>query len=616
MKHKLRTAVLVVHGIGSQRPLETVRGVINAVWSKDDHSTSDKRLWSHPEPSGVDIDLTVTTTSAIPGAADGRAADFHELYWAHLMSETKAVAVLLWLFELARRGPWLKPALAPLYWCTLIFLSLLILSVSLLSLQFAIWFVRQVPEVDTDPDFLVGDTHAIIFVFLLAIGIAAGLAALTSIWKGAFKLTGWSVAIAAAAALLFYLAHRYEGAPLFATETDQGTTEALTNLLLPIVLAAAMSAVLMGRWGLTGLLIVLVLSAIALKFVLVIFGDQTLAEAYSKGWIPWSITSFWSSLAAWFFIALYLAMYAAFLQPYLGDAARYFRNAPANVAVRREIRKQAVDTLEKLSTSGRYDRIVVVAHSLGTVVAYDMLRACYSRVRNDLPAASELGTEFAKLDAGTLPKADARQHARAVIKTMVDSVKAARQRLETGTARAGDATMKAWLVTDFVTLGSPLTHAYYLMCLGETEAELHEDFRRRTREREFPTCPPLSLDGDRLMTFTYPKETERHFHHGGQFALTRWTNLYFPVSQVLWGDAIGGPVAAIFGDPDKTKADAQLGRYVADLPVWTSRRRHHSFFAHTLYWDTKQPDGRNAPHIEKLCAAIDLDDSGAVNGLG
>ena len=39
MARNFRTAVLVVHGMGSQRPLETVRGIINAVWfDDDDHS--------------------------------------------------------------------------------------------------------------------------------------------------------------------------------------------------------------------------------------------------------------------------------------------------------------------------------------------------------------------------------------------------------------------------------------------------------------------------------------------------------------------------------------------------------------------------------------------------
>ena len=138
--------------------------------------------------------------------------------------------------------------------------------------------------------------------------------------------------------------------------------------------------------------------------------------AASRYW-PWSITSFLSSIAAWSLIALYLLLYALFLQPYLGDAARYFRNSPANVAVRREIRKQAVDTLEDLHLSNRYDRIVVVAHSLGTVVAYDMLRAYYSRINQDIPDPQMLGTDFVDtLDHGEPSSEEARNLGRAMIR--------------------------------------------------------------------------------------------------------------------------------------------------------------------------------------------------------
>src|SRR5258707_2422549 len=101
-----RTAVLVVHGIGSQRAQETVRGVVGAVWSDAAAPEADpsKKIWTHPEQGVDDIDLAVMTTNAIPDSVDRRSADFHELYWAHLMSETKAVAVLLWLYELGRKG--------------------------------------------------------------------------------------------------------------------------------------------------------------------------------------------------------------------------------------------------------------------------------------------------------------------------------------------------------------------------------------------------------------------------------------------------------------------------------------------------------------------------------
>jgi hypothetical protein len=53
-----RTAVLLVHGMGSQRPLETARGVVDAVWLKGNQSgTGERRIWTHPEMSGVDIGL-------------------------------------------------------------------------------------------------------------------------------------------------------------------------------------------------------------------------------------------------------------------------------------------------------------------------------------------------------------------------------------------------------------------------------------------------------------------------------------------------------------------------------------------------------------------------------
>ena len=56
MARKFRTAVLVVHGMGSQRPLETVRGIVDAVWLCPATATAPRNYWTHPELSGVDID--------------------------------------------------------------------------------------------------------------------------------------------------------------------------------------------------------------------------------------------------------------------------------------------------------------------------------------------------------------------------------------------------------------------------------------------------------------------------------------------------------------------------------------------------------------------------------
>jgi pimeloyl-ACP methyl ester carboxylesterase len=604
-----RTAVLVVHGMGSQRPLDMARGVADAVWLEGDHSgQGERRTWTHPEQTGSDIDLQVITTNFLHGT--DKRTDFHESYWAHLMSETRAVAVLLWLFELAKMGPLLKPSIKALYWGAVIFLTLLVLSVSLLAIQFIVQFIDRVAGLSQTPESIVGDFRSLIYVFMLTIVVAAGFSLFASLYKRAFKLSTWSFLIAAVALIVFAIAVHDD----IGTASDKvSTTERLTNLLLPILVAALVIKSVMGWWGLAGLGITLVLSAGAMELVLYLF-NRRLANAadfvmaIEHGWLPWSITSYWSSVAACLFIALYLALYAIFLQPYLGDAARYFRNSPGNVAVRREIRKQAVDTLEALHLSGFYDRIIVVAHSLGTVVAYDMLRAYYSRVRNALPDPATLGPALEAVDRGGLTKIEARKQGREIVKHIAKLVEEARLRIAKKTPQPDDEELRAWLVTDFVTMGGPLTHALYLMCRGNTPEQLDADLERRTRERQFPTCPPRSLYGDGRLTFENPNDHRRYFHHGGQFALTRWTNLYFPVSQVFWGDAIGGEVDPVFGDPD-SQSD------IAEVKVYTNAEQRDDFFAHVLYWDIDQPEGVKAPHIVALQNAIDLADTGTANAL-
>src|SRR5262245_51371888 len=98
-----------------------------------------------------------------------------------------------------------------------------------------------------------------------------------------------------------------------------------------------------------------------------------------------------------------------------------------------------------------------------------------------------------------------------------------------------------WRITDLVTLGSPLTHADALL------ADSEEAFQEGKRQREFPTCPPEGEDhrDHGLLGRSYEDEEGAHYahilHHGAPFAVTRWTNLYFP------GDIVGGPIAGVFG---------------------------------------------------------------------
>jgi len=591
-ERRKRTAVLVVHGIGSQRAQETVRGVIRGVWSSADPDGGSQKIWTHPEANGADIDLAVMTTNQVPDSLDKRSVDFHELYWAHLMSETKAVAVLLWLYELGRKGPIMKPGMNGLWWAAAIFLCLMNLSIALLALQGVSLFSQTNAQAMLVAPFL-----------LILSSVTFGL--LITLRYDASRLTrllGKISAVGIAIAIVYCLVEW-----LFPAR-GADVADLVTMVALPALTALLATYMLMNKPGLRAFWRALWVSA-AMFVVFLFVGwfwhpEATLREALFNGWRPWSLNSPWSSVLAWAVIGFYLAINAAFLQPYLGDAARYFRNSPANVAVRREIRKQAVDTLDYLHTSGRYDRIIVVAHSLGCVVAYDMLRAYFSRVCEELPPVTELGQAAIDIDAASWQpdkpaspeeKRSLRGKARETIASIADA---------TVNKPLAARTHKSWLVTDFVTLGNALTHAHFLMCLGKTQEQLEKDFARRVMERDFPTCPPKKLPGDGLLAFYNPNTKAKQFHHGALFGLTRWTNIYFPLSQIFWGDAIGGPVAPIFGS------------HVIDVPVSTRIKGGEDFFTHTAYWDVaREPDGYAAPHVAALRKAVDLADLGTAADL-
>jgi hypothetical protein len=610
-----RTAVLVVHGMGSQRPLDTVRGVVNAVW-RDNPAN---KVWFHPEPSGTDIDLTVQTTSYVPdekGAIPpngGRRVDFHEFYWAHLIAETRAVAVLLWLFEVARRGPFLKHGMRPIWWVGATYLVCLILSASYLASD----LVERLARVEQDRLSVIGTP-------LLTVFIITAFCAVWAMIYFSFRLAGWSVVFAAATASALWFIHKM-------LPGCAELIEGFATHFLPATFTFVIAWLLLSRWVFGPFIAAYVISVTfhLLKPLVVTgsFEGMTLVD-----FVPWSLASPWSSVAAWLFLTSYFVLSAAFLQPYIGDVARYLRNSPANVAGRRDIRRNSVDTLLALHRSGKYDRIVVVAHSLGTMVAYDMLRATFARLFRDMPVdRTELNPEFCRIDAGGLGRVDLRRNARAVMRKLYALMM--KKRAEKAAQNQGEAAEKkgeplVWLVTDFVTLGSPLTHAQYLLCHGKTVtgpirdvSELIEDFERRVKERELPTCQPKKFDGDDILTYG-----RTHFHQAALFGLTRWTNIYFPLKQVFWGDPIGGPVAMYeTNEKDangRTIKKELFGTDIADVAVSLLTSGDASFFTHTAYWSVERPKDHVAPtadkdddppHIQALKLAIDLRDVGAAD---
>ena len=222
------------------------------------------------------------------------------------------------------------------------------------------------------------------------------------------------------------------------------------------------------------------------------------------------------------------------------DVVRYLDRSPRSYARRREIRKGMVDLLQALHDKDRYSRVIVVAHSLGGYIAYDGLVSLWSRL--------------AKLHAGPLSDGEGlplegldelETAARAVHDSggSPAAYRAAQFALWQGLRKQGN----PWLVTDFVTLGTPMYFADLLFTTNSTE------FQTAVRTGVTPTCPPRAgsqqvESGDSgVGRYGWNNQGRTVLHHAAPFAVTRWTNLYFPVRAWLFGDWFGGKLVPLFG---------------------------------------------------------------------
>jgi hypothetical protein len=271
-------------------------------------------------------------------------------------------------------------------------------------------------------------------------------------------------------------------------------------------------------------------------------------------------------LVGWLLKLLLRSVAERIFLDYVGDAARYLTPDPPNIRARRDIRAAGLALLRGLHEDElrRYERIILVGNSLGSVIAYDLITWFWQERHHRREVESHSG----KRETAVMDHAESElQHAGSPQEELVNAsgrAIPAIQRSLWQKLREGDHRLP-WRITDLITLGSPLAHADALLARGK------EAFDEGKRQREFPTCPPADEDARdcRLLWRTY--RCMRILHHGAPFAVTRWTNLYFP------GDVIGGPVAPLFG------------RGVRDVKLHAASRGWLDHLlparSHTHYWD-------------------------------
>lgn len=265
---------------------------------------------------------------------------------------------------------------------------------------------------------------------------------------------------------------------------------------------------------------------------------------------------------------------------YLGDAARYLSPNPQNVVVRERIRADGVELLRALHRRG-YDRIIVVGHSLGSVIAYDIVGYLWQEHHDRLAKVTSgdpaLATRYAKNEPLQPIVRDALPMAGKALDGTLASVLKFRERQAAAFVEQRSLG-NAWRITDLVTIGSPLAHAS--MLLGRSA----RDFAQRLARREAPACPPTRDDKGYGYGAPFPvmlgakRFSPLYLHHAAAFAVTRWTNLYFPARFGLFGDIVGGPVAPV------------MGAGVLDLPVTVGKWKGllaRSWLSHTNYWSER-----------------------------
>jgi hypothetical protein len=134
-------------------------------------------------------------------------------------------------------------------------------------------------------------------------------------------------------------------------------------------------------------------------------------------------------------------------------------------------------------------RIVVVGHSLGSILAYDLISYFWA-TRYDPRTVLEHTPEFQALlklerAIGEIEHTADPDHFEKARSTFLSAQREFCRLLRLRPRPTADAPDTRWLITDLVTLGSPLTHAEFLLARDAADLRAHQ------ASRDFPVSPPI-----------------------------------------------------------------------------------------------------------------------------
>ncbi len=246
---------------------------------------------------------------------------------------------------------------------------------------------------------------------------------------------------------------------------------------------------------------------------------------------------FWYHLIYFFLsvIFFYILSYIfKLLTQSFGDVIRYTVPHPSNIEGRQKISNNAVEFLTSLHEKD-YARIVIVGHSLGSIIAYEMLYNTFGNLNklfNNVEGLEKKDTE--ELLEGSKEES--------FNKMQVLGWK--------------------WKVTDFITCGSPLCHAEMILTKNK------DLFKNKKELGEYPVSEPIK-DSSKL--FYLNKKTKKYIPtHYSVFKYVEWNNIHFE------NDIIGGKLRALFGQD------------IHDHPPIKPKTFKRILESHTHYWNKNQ----------------------------
>lgn len=538
-----KQAIVVVHGMGEQRPMGMMRRIVETLWTTDKsmlpegarHAGPDgNKSWIVPDCKTGSHDLQRITT---PPAKDGKRTDFFEFYYADILGDASLSNLWRWLLRIVIVRPQFVTDRMVWPWSALCFLIVLIGLVS-----FGVVLLGLGTFFDLNWQALEGGTARFNFIEVFLLGIVS-LGLMVGVGRFAPKLR-WIL-----------------------------------------------------RWPAYGLIAALV------YYTLFGIGGVEVRSMVVGG------TVFLTILTGMFFL------------PYLGDVAGYLGAHPDTVARRHSVRERGLSLLRDLHEDPTYDRIVIVAHSLGSVVAYDILHLLWEELgpTNENPPSDRVRRALFEHDMFVRNHKSKFWNSLTVkaYQTVQGKVADAIRKSGGVEDKGGEKSTSYWKITDFITFGSPLSHAQFLMARGT------ENLEKLKEERLFPVVPPRPYDEDFGVLYTTDKpefttntshlpvpETPSQWaviapkafaHHGAVFSAVKWTNMYDEAHPLfMWqGDVLGGPVSGL----------EMFGRGVLDHKVEIKYEKFGfqdlRLITHTRYWSNTVETGV-ADHIVKFRDAVGL----------